>query len=57
MRKLAKQLFQEGIGIQEVDKLPDDKDDYIEGGIYIHKGKIKKYKKGNLYTRGEKGFK
>jgi len=56
-RKLAKQLFQEGIGIQEVDKLPDDKDDYIEGGIYIHKGKIKKYKKGNLYTRGEKGFK
>ena len=56
-RKLAKQLFQEGIGIQEVDKLPEDKDDYIEGGIYIHKGKIKKYKKGNLYTRGEKGFK
>lgn len=56
-RKLAKQLFKEGIGIEEISKLPEDKDDLIEGGIYIDKGIIKKYKKGKLYKRGEKGFK
>ena len=56
-RKLAKQLFKEGIGIEEISKLPEDKDDFIEGGIYIDKGIIKKYKKGKLYKRGEKGFK
>jgi len=56
-RKLAKKLYQEGIGLEEVDKLPDDKDELIEGAIYIDKGQIKKYKKGKFYKPGEKGFK
>jgi hypothetical protein len=57
-RKLAKNLDKFNIGIEEIMKMPDDKDELIEGQIYVTKeGSIKKHKKGKFYKPGEKGFK
>ena len=39
-----------------VGKLPDDKTELIEGGIYIDKGVMKRHRKGVFYTVTEKGF-
>jgi hypothetical protein len=57
-RKLAKNLDKFNIGIEEIMKMPDDKDELIEGQIYVTKeGDIKRHKKGKFYKPGEKGFK
>ena len=45
------------LGIEEIAKMPDDKEELIEGQIYVTKeGQIKKHKKGKFYKPGEKGF-
>ena len=57
-RKLAKTLDKLNIGIEEIMTMPDDKEELIEGQIYVTKdGVIKKHKKGKFYKPGEKGFK
>jgi hypothetical protein len=56
-RQVAKKLDSLDIGIEEVAKMPDDKEELIEGQIYVTKeGQIKKHKKGKFYKPGEKGF-
>ena len=56
-RKIAKQMDKYGIEFGEIiGKLPDDKTELIEGGIYIDKGVMKRHRKGVLYTVTEKGF-
>ena len=57
-RKLAKNLDKFNIGIEEIMKMPDDKEELIEGQIYVTKeGDIKRHKKGKFFKPGEKGFK
>lgn len=56
-RKIAKQMDKYGVEFGEiVGKLPDDKTELIEGGIYIDKGVMKRHRKGVFYTVTEKGF-
>jgi hypothetical protein len=56
-RKIAKQMDKYGVEFGEiVGKLPDDKTELIEGGIYIDKGIMKRHRKGVFYKVTEKGF-
>jgi hypothetical protein len=61
-RQLAKKLDSLDIGIEEIAKMPDDKDGLIENQIYVSINEksgaieIRKHKKGKLYKPGEKGF-
>ena len=61
-RQLAKKLDTLDIGIEEIAKMPDDKDGLIEDQIYVSINEksgaieIRKHKKGKLYKPGEKGF-
>ena len=56
-RKIAKQMDKYGVEFGEiVGKLPDDKTELIEGGIYIDKGVMKRHRKGVFYKVTEKGF-
>jgi hypothetical protein len=61
-RQLAKKLDSLDIGIEEIAKMPDDKDGLIEDQIYVSINEksgaieIRKHKKGKLYKPGEKGF-
>jgi len=56
-RKIAKQMDKYGVEFGEiVGKLPDDKTELVEGGIYIDKGVMKRHRKGVFYKVTEKGF-
>jgi hypothetical protein len=61
-RQLAKKLDSLDIGIEEIAKMPEDKEGLLEDQIYVSINEktgateIRKHKKGKLYKPGEKGF-